>query len=127
MFKWLKQRRINRLLVARAGCLGCIHAWGDKSVCGYEYMELARISEQLRQLGYVPITDKIRTSAFPPIESDADIEALVSQIASAIKQGDDPLMAEIRDHLLDYGVNVKRSIEGGLEWARVGGKERDNA
>jgi len=53
MFKWLRQRKINKLLIVRSGLL----AWRRAdSECGevdsFIYSHIAEIEERLRQLGW---------------------------------------------------------------------------
>jgi len=51
MFKWLKQRKINQLLIDRARYSAYVEY--DKDIgCRWEHSILAEIAEKLRQLGY---------------------------------------------------------------------------
>lgn len=120
MFNWLKQRKINALLADVAHDKAYLKALDEcHETDAYVAGRLAETEEKLRQLGYASLSGKIRTSAFPPVTSDAEIEEMVAGLALAIKLGNDPLIAEIWDHLRDYGVDVKRDPGGSLKWTRI--------
>lgn len=54
MFKWLKQREINKLLIERARYTEYLKISSPTGLLGsrWEVMMLAGVNERLRQLGY---------------------------------------------------------------------------
>jgi len=54
MFKWLKQRKIKKLLTQRAGLYAYDRATREcREVCAMTCQEIGEVEERLRQLGWL--------------------------------------------------------------------------